>query len=129
MTPKLMIFGGLGHLLRELAFVYFCPMNQNFLKSSVGRLRIIAFLEGVSFLILTGIAMPLKYMAGMPMAVKIAGMAHGVFFILFIFALIDVRISRNWGFGKLGVAFLASLLPFGTFVLDAKLLKKEMEGA
>ena len=59
-------------------------MKQNFFQSPIGRLRIIAFLEGVSFLLLTGIAMPLKYMAGMPMAVKIAGMAHGVFFILFI---------------------------------------------
>lgn len=101
-------------------------MKQNFLKSPIGRLRIIAFLEGVSFLILTGIAMPLKYMAGMPMAVKIVGMAHGVFFILFVFSLIDTAISKRWGFGKIAAAFLASLLPFGTFVLDAKLLKKEM---
>ena len=101
---------------------------QTFFQSPIGRLRIIAFLEGVSFLILLGIAMPLKYMAGMPAAVKIVGMAHGVFFILFIFSLIDVVISKRWAWWKLVVAFIASLLPFGTFVLDAKLLKKEMYG-
>ena len=101
-------------------------MAQNFFQSPIGRLRIIAFLEGVSFLFLLGIAMPLKYMAGMPVAVKISGMAHGIFFILFIFALIDVKMSHRWTLGRTAAAFLASLLPFGTFVLDAKLLKKEM---
>jgi integral membrane protein len=102
-------------------------MKQKYFQSPIGRLRIIAFLEGVSFLILLGIAMPLKYMAGMPEAVKIVGMAHGVFFIAFIFSLIDVKISTRMGFGKIILAFIASLLPFGTFVLDAKLLKKEMD--
>ena len=93
----------------------------------MGRLRITAFLEGLSFIILLGIAMPLKYFAGMPAAVKIVGMAHGVLFILFLFSLIDVKISHRWSIVKSGVAFISSLLPFGTFVLDAKVLKKEME--
>jgi integral membrane protein len=100
-------------------------MKQNFFQSPIGRLRIIAFLEGVSFLVLLGIAMPLKYMAGMPLAVKVVGMAHGVLFIGFIFSLIDVKISHRWGIGKMIIAFIASLIPFGTFVLDARLLKKE----
>mgnify|MGYP001569410129 CR=1 FL=1 len=100
-------------------------MKRIFIQSPIGRLRIIAFLEGVSFLVLLGIAMPLKYYAGMPLAVKIVGMAHGVFFILFIFSLMDVKISHRWGFGKIIIAFIASLLPFGTFVLDARVLKKE----
>lgn len=101
-------------------------MTQNFLQSPIGRLRIIAFLEGVSFLFLLGVAMPLKYMAGMPLPVRISGMAHGIFFILFVFALIDTRMSLRWTAGRTALAFLASLLPFGTFVLDARLLKKEM---
>jgi len=102
-------------------------MNPSLLKSPIGRLRIIAFLEGVSFIALLGIAMPLKYFAGMPLTVKITGMAHGILFILFIFSLIDVKISHRWSLMKSGMAFSASLLPFGTFVLDARVLKKEME--
>lgn len=101
-------------------------MKQSFLQSPLGRLRVIAFLEGVSFLVLLGIAMPLKYFWGMPLAVKITGMAHGILFILFIFSLIDVKNSQHWSFSKSGIAFLASLLPFGTFVLDAQVLKKEI---
>ncbi len=101
-------------------------MKQGLFQSPIGRLRIIAFLEGVSFLILLGIAMPMKYYYDSPMAVRVVGMAHGILFLLFIFSLIDVKISRNWSLIKTGVAFLASLVPFGTFVLDAAMLKKEM---
>src|SRR5687767_7080413 len=100
-------------------------MKQNFLQSPIGRLRVIAFLEGVSFLVLLGIAMPLKYYFDSPLAVKIIGMAHGVFFILFVFALIDVKISNRWPLMKTLWAFMASLMPFGTFVLDSNVLKKE----
>ena len=101
-------------------------MKQNFLKSPIGRLRLIAFLEGVSFLVLLGIAMPLKYYAGMPLAVKTVGMAHGILFVLFIFSIIEVKISHKWSFAKTFLSFLSSLIPFGTFVLDARVLKKEM---
>jgi integral membrane protein len=101
-------------------------MKQNLFQSPIGRLRITAFAEGVSFLILLGIAMPLKYFAGMPLAVKIAGMTHGVLFILFLFSLIDVKITHRWTIAKSGMAFASSLLPFGTFVLDTRVLKKEM---
>lgn len=101
-------------------------MTKSYFQSPVGRLRLIAFLEGVSFLILLGIAMPLKYYYDSPMAVRLVGMAHGIFFMLFIFSLIDVKISRKWSVMKTAGAFIASLLPFGTFVLDAWVLKKEM---
>ena len=93
--------------------------------SSLNKFRIVALLEGISFLILLGIAMPLKYVYHMPMAVKIAGMSHGIFFILFVFFLMQVRSEKNWNSKKTSVAFISSLLPFGTFVLDAKVLKKE----
>lgn len=61
----------------------------------------------------------------MPMPNKILGMVHGVLFIAYIFYLIQVRSEKNWDLKKTSLAFLASLLPFGTFVLDAKVLKKE----
>jgi integral membrane protein len=57
-------------------------MISTLIKSALGRLRIVAFLEGVSYLVLLGIAMPLKYIAGIPQAVRVVGMAHGVLFVL-----------------------------------------------
>ena len=111
----------------KLPLTKYTVMLSNLLKTSIGRFRIIAFLEGMSYLILLFIAMPLKYSYNMPIFVKVIGMAHGVFFVLFIFSLADVRMTYKWSVGKIMVSFLASLLPFGTFVLDAKLLKKEME--
>jgi len=56
------------------------------LKTSIGRLRTIALIEGISFIVLLGIAMPLKYLAGMPQAVTFAGWLHGMLFIAFCIA-------------------------------------------
>ena len=69
-------------------------------------------------------AMPLKYMAHIPEPVKIAGWVHGILFLLFGIALIQVWYDRKWKFLKALIAFIASLLPFGTFVFD-RYLKKE----
>lgn len=89
--------------------------------------RLIALLEGISFLILLFIAMPLKYMMDMPLPVRIVGMAHGILFVAFILYLMLVHSQKNWSIQKTALAFLASLVPFGTFVLDAKVLKHESE--
>lgn len=88
--------------------------------------RKIAFAEGVSFLVLLFIAMPLKYFAGMPMAVTIVGSAHGILFVAFFILLREVRseYKKNWNW--VFKAALASFLPFGTFVMD-KQWKKEQE--
>lgn len=95
------------------------------LSTPIGRLRVIGLMEGVSFLLLLFVAMPLKYMADYDKAVSVAGMAHGVLFILFVFAVIQVMIVHRksivWGIG----AFVSSIIPFGTFVLDAKLKKEQ----
>lgn len=97
------------------------------LKTAIGRLRAIGMLEGLSFLILLGIAMPLKYMAGYPEAVKVVGSLHGLFFVLYLFAVAHVTFVHRWSILRVFGAFVASILPFGTFVLDAK-LKKEYPG-
>src|SRR5688572_8570934 len=97
------------------------------ITTSLGRFRLIALLEGISFLVLLFIAMPIKYLAGAPLMVKYVGWAHGALFILFLLALIPVTIERSWSWKNVGWSFLASLIPFGTFVLDAKLLRKEQE--
>lgn len=95
----------------------------------VSLFRIIAILEGVSFLILLGIAMPLKYVANMPLPVRIVGMAHGVLFILFCILLIPVVRKLSLGV-KAGIwGFVSSLLPFGTFVFDAHIKRRIVEMA
>jgi integral membrane protein len=95
-------------------------MVSELIKSALGRLRIIAFLEGVSYLVLLGIAMPLKYMAGLPQAVRVVGMAHGVLFVLFVLLLIQVATEKSWSFKKSALSFISSLVPFGTFYADAR---------
>jgi len=95
------------------------------LKTILGRLRVIAFLEGVSFLVLLGIAMPLKYFASNPEPVRIVGMAHGILFIAYVFLLIQTKFFYNWTMKKSILAFVASLIPFGTFYADKKWFREE----
>ena len=91
------------------------------LLTSLGRLRLIGFLEGVSLLVLLGIAMPLKYMAGQPAAVRYVGMAHGVLFVLYVLLVIQVAIQYRWSLGKAALAMVASVFPFGTFWAEKRL--------
>jgi integral membrane protein len=97
----------------------------NFSKTPIGTLRLTGISEGFSFLILLFIAMPLKYFAGMPLAVKYAGWIHGILFILYVLALIRVKALHKWSVKKTFVGFIAALLPFGTFVFDTTLRKEE----
>jgi integral membrane protein len=94
------------------------------MSTSLFRFRVIAFIEGMSYIILLFIAMPLKYWAGMPTAVRIVGMAHGVLFLLFLVSMIEVIFRYKLSFVRAVLIFISSLVPFGTFVLDTKLLCK-----
>jgi integral membrane protein len=89
-------------------------------------LRVVGFLEGVSFLVLLLVAMPLKYMLAMPIAVRVAGSLHGFLFVLFVAALLRAAIVRKWPLRRSFAAFGASLVPGGTFILD-RALKRELE--
>ena len=93
-------------------------------KSSIGLLRRIGIIEGISYLILLFIAMPLKYFADFPIFVQIFGMAHGILFVLFCLMLLIVWFRHRWSFMRVFWAFMASLLPFGTFFLDNRLRKE-----
>lgn len=99
------------------------------LKTPLSRFRLIGILEGISYLVLLGIAMPLKYLAGWPHAVKVVGWAHGVLFIAYLIALIAVAFDRRWSIVRIIVAFIASLVPFGTFWLESRLKKEEEQTA
>ena len=96
-------------------------MKKSLLKTPIGRFRLIAILEGISFLVLLGIAMPLKYIFALPLAVRVVGSLHGLLFVLFMFALMQITILLKWSPLKVAAAFAASLIPFGTFVFDAKI--------
>lgn len=94
---------------------------------TVRSLRLIGIAEGFSFLILLLIAMPLKYMAGWPHAVRYVGMAHGVLFILYVIAVFAAAKAMKWGFKGILVALIGSLLPAGTLVLDKHWKRREKE--
>src|SRR5215207_9596943 len=87
--------------------------------------RKIALAEGVSFLLLLLIAMPLKYLAGYPMAVMLAGSLHGALFVGFILLAYLVKENYRKSFGWLVKAGLASIIPFGTFIMDKEWKKEE----
>jgi integral membrane protein len=97
------------------------------LATPLGRLRAIGLLEGVSFLLLLGVAMPLKYMAGMPMAVSVVGMAHGVLFVLYVAAVAHVMFARRWPIDRALTAVMAAVVPFGPFLLDGRLRREDEE--
>ncbi len=89
----------------------------------VKRFRAIAYIEGVSFLVLLFVAMPLKYGFDMPIATKIAGSIHGALFMLFCLFLYQAARAHGWSYSFRSLAFVSSLLPFGMFWLDKRLQK------
>ncbi|MDP2339693.1 MAG: DUF3817 domain-containing protein [Deltaproteobacteria bacterium] len=97
------------------------------LSSAIGRLRLVGLVEGTSYLLLLGVAMPLKYLGGMPMAVRIVGMAHGVLFVAFCFTLLAALVEHRWSLVRGAGYFVASLLPFGTFVIDGRLRREQAQ--
>ncbi|MBC6492019.1 DUF3817 domain-containing protein [Flavihumibacter stibioxidans] len=93
-------------------------------QSTLEMFRKVGVAEGISFLLLLGIAMPLKYMAGIPQAVTYIGWAHGVLFVWYCYLVIMAGQEDNWKFGKIFLAFLAALLPLGPFLFHRWFLKR-----
>lgn len=97
------------------------------MKNPIPFLRKVALLEGISFLILLGVAMPLKYVWGLPIAVKVAGWIHGVLFIIFSVALAQTVRAARWPWSRTALVFVAALLPFGPFLVDRRMAGFEEE--
>jgi integral membrane protein len=94
-------------------------------KTKIGRLRIIAILEGISLLILVFIAVPMKYGFDNPAFVKMMGPVHGSLFLLFLFNALSFGIEQKWKFKEITwKVLLACIIPFGTFYIDRKILSK-----
>ena len=86
--------------------------------------RIIAFLEGVSYILLMTVGLYFKYQLGDPTYVKLLGMPHGILFVSYILFAFLIKENENWRIKDLGIVLLASIIPFGTFYVDWKYLKK-----
>ncbi|AFL67618.1 DUF3817 domain-containing protein [Sulfurospirillum barnesii] len=91
------------------------------LGNSLTRLRLFSAMDGLSFLLLIGIAMPLKYIAGDPTFVRYIGMTHGVLFVLFVASLFHASVRYQWALKFSLFCFACSLIPFAPFWLDTKL--------
>jgi len=95
------------------------------LNSHIGRVRTLGMLEGISFLFLLGVAMPLKYMANLPEVVRWTGWVHGGLFLAYCYMVLMALINGAFSFWKSALAFLAALIPFGPFLLDRRLAEDE----
>lgn len=91
------------------------------MRNPITDLRIVGACEGLSFLLLLVVAMPLKYVAGIPFAVRIAGMLHGVLFVFYLVAVVRAARAFRWPIERVFEAIVASLYPLGTFLLDRRL--------
>jgi integral membrane protein len=93
--------------------------------SQIRAFRMTALAEGVSFITLLFVAMPMKYYMGMPEVVRVVGSIHGVLFLLYISLLATLHVRQRWSFMFSLYALIASVIPFGTFVLDKHIREKE----
>jgi integral membrane protein len=100
-------------------------MKEQKIKN-IQQLRWIGFVEGVSYVVLLLVSMPLKYYFEFPMAVKVNGWIHGVLFIAYIFAVLKTAWFVKWNYGRIAISLIASLIPLATFVLDRSLKKEQV---
>lgn len=92
------------------------------MDTSIKTFKIISTLEAISFLLLLGVAMPLKYIWEMPQMVQTVGMAHGVLFLLYIASAVYISQKLNWSIKKLAIAVFCSVIPFGPFYVERNYL-------
>ncbi|MBB6680222.1 DUF3817 domain-containing protein [Aequorivita sp. 609] len=101
--------------------MYLCE-KISIVELSVKTFKLISTLEAISFLVLLGIAMPLKYIWDMPEMVQIVGMAHGILFVLYVGGAIYMYKKLNWSIADLFIVVMCSVLPFGPFYVERKYL-------
>ena len=99
-------------------------MSLDLRASPIDRLRLASILDGISYLVLLGIAMPLKYFADLPLAVRIVGSLHGFLFLALCACLLEVLVRKRLSFAWCVAVFLCALVPFAPFLLDRRLREK-----
>jgi len=96
---------------------------------AVAVLRVVSALEGLSYLLLVFVAMPLKYGFGWPLGVRVSGMGHGWLFIAFVAALVWAAVRRRWSPLRAATLFALSLVPFGFVVIERRLREESDDAA
>lgn len=97
-------------------------------KNALLHLRIASLAEGSSWLVLLFVAMPLKYLAEMPIWVRVVGSVHGALFVILCLLLLRTWIARSWPITRAILCFLAALVPFGAFALERSLKREQTQG-
>ena len=92
--------------------------------NSLKLFKFVSIAEGVSLLLLFGIAMPLKYILHKPFMVEIVGMAHGILFVIYVLFACIYKFKLNWKTLDFFIVLIASVIPFGTFYIEKKYLEK-----
>jgi integral membrane protein len=101
---------------------------NHLLYTNTGRLRILAFLEGLSLLFLIGVAVPIKYISHNPAFTQVMGPVHGALFLLFLLNALSVGVEQQWTFKTTTwKVIVACFIPFGTFYIDYKILRNLKE--
>ncbi len=93
---------------------------QELLETETGRLRVIAFIEGVSLVLLVSLTMPLKYLNGIHWPNMVLGILHGIFFVLYVMALFRVKNAFNWRWTTTAITLILAFIPFGTLLGDSR---------
>ena len=88
--------------------------------------RVISYLEGISYILLLFIAVPIKYYANDPTLVKLLGMPHGLLFVAYVILSLVNSKKHDWNFSKTLVVLISSIIPFGTFYVDYKYFKTDL---
>lgn len=104
------------------------PLSASmYLRSTIARLRLTGYLEGVSLLLLVGIAVPIKYMGDNPLLVKILGPIHGICFLLYCYFLLQCVLESKWKFSEMAKVFVVAFIPLGFLFIRKLLRRKETE--
>lgn len=100
---------------------------SNYMRTALGRFRLVGLLEGLSYVILMGVGLPLKYGFGNPIVVKIAGPIHGALTIVFVIALVHALAKKELSPWRAWQAFVLSLVPLGAFVMERLFVADERD--
>lgn len=100
-------------------------MSATDLSRTLNTFRTIAFWEGVSFVVLIFVGMPLKYFADLAIATKLIGWPHGILFILYVIYLVISARKANWSAARIALFFLAALIPFAAFYAERSVKKEQ----